>query len=115
MTAVTAEDATNVPRAVSRCPVYLPIHLAYLRDGPLEDKDLHRVTAPTSLMLSEVDTLLTRNGCIQRLIDELPDHVVEVPLSGVGHIPMLENAEVVADALRAHLIRVTHPQPRQAR
>ncbi|MFC9787653.1 alpha/beta fold hydrolase [Rhodococcus sp. NPDC127528] len=107
-TAVTPDDAANVLRAVSRCPVYLPIQLAFLRDGPLTQ--LHRVVAPTSLILSEFDTFLTRNECMQRLIDELPDHVEEVVLPGVGHIPMLENPGIVSDALRAHLARVTGRQ-----
>lgn len=110
--AVTPEDAANVLRAVSHCPIYLPIQLAFLRDGPLAHLD--RVTAPTTLIMSEFDTFLTRNECMQRLIDELPDHVEEVTLPGVGHIPMLENPGIVADALRAHLVRVTRQQPEQA-
>lgn len=109
--AVHPDDAANVVRAVSHCPVYLPIQLAFLRDGPLED--LHLVTAPTSLILSEFDTFATRAECMQRLIDELPDHVQEVVLPGVGHIPMLENPGIVADALRTHLTRVADQQPWQ--
>lgn len=112
MAAVDPDDAANVVRAAAHCPVYLPIQLAFLRDGPLTG--LHLVTAPTSLMLSEFDTFTTRAECMQRLIDELPDHVEEVTLPGVGHIPMLENPDLVADALRAHLTRVTRRQPRQA-
>lgn len=111
MSAVAPEDAANVLRAVSHCPIYLPIQLAFLRDGPL--KDLDRVTAPTTLLLSEFDTFLTREDSIQRMIDELPDHVVHVTLPGVGHIPMLENPGVVSDALREHLIRVSSGQPEQ--
>ncbi len=111
MTAVAPDDAENTIRAVAHCPIYLPMQLAYLRDGPLTDHHIRRVTAPTSLMLSEFDTFLTRNECMQRLIDELPDHVEEVALPGVGHIPMLENPEVVADALRSHLTRVADHQP----
>ncbi|WP_446222530.1 alpha/beta fold hydrolase [Nocardia sp. IBHARD005] len=32
----------------------------------------------------------------------------EVILPGVGHIPMLENPELVTDALRAHLATASH-------
>lgn len=113
VTAVVPDDAVNTIRAVSRCPIYLPMQLAYLRDGPLTDENIRRVTAPTSLMLSEFDTFLTRNKYMQRLIDELPDHVEEVTLPGVGHIPMLENPEVVVDALRTHLTRVADSNPRK--
>ncbi|AHD23747.1 hypothetical protein Y013_12380 [Rhodococcus pyridinivorans SB3094] len=38
--AVPPEDAANVVRAVSHCPIYLTRLLAGLRDGPLTD--LHR-------------------------------------------------------------------------
>ncbi|MFC4605414.1 alpha/beta fold hydrolase [Rhodococcus kronopolitis] len=114
MTAVTPDDAANTIRAVSHCPIYLPMLLAGLRDGPLKDQDIRRVAVPTTLMLSEYDNFVTRNECIQRLVDELPDHVEEVTLPGVGHIPMLENPEIVADALRAHLTRAAERQPREA-
>lgn len=101
---VDPDDATNVIRAVSHCSVYLPILLAFLRDGPLTGLD--RVTAPTSLILGEYDTFLPRDTCIQRFLDELPGDVEEIVLPGVGHIPMLEDPGVVAGALRAHLARV---------
>ncbi|MFC9515822.1 alpha/beta fold hydrolase [Nocardiaceae bacterium NPDC056970] len=101
---VDPDDATNVIRAVSHCSVYLPILLAFLRDGPLTGLD--RVTAPTSLILGEYDTFLPRNTCIQRFLDELPGDVEENVLPGVGHIPMLEDPDVVAGAVRAHLARV---------
>ncbi|MDH6283960.1 alpha/beta fold hydrolase [Prescottella agglutinans] len=114
MTAVTLDDAANVLRAASHCPIYLPMLLAGLRDGPLKDQDIRRVTAPTTLMLSEFDNFVTRSECIQRLVNELPDHVEEVILPGVGHIPMLENPGLVADALRAHLVRVAHRRSGQA-
>ncbi|QOW00915.1 alpha/beta hydrolase [Rhodococcus pyridinivorans] len=106
--AVPPGDAANVVRAVSHCSIYLTYLLAGLRDGPL--KGIDQVTVPTSLMLSEYDSFLTRAECMQRLLDELPPHVREIDLAGVGHIPMLENPEVVASALRAHLTRVVQEQ-----
>lgn len=103
LAAVDPEDAANVVRAVSHCPVYIPIQFAFLRDGPLADLD--KVAGPTSLIISEFDTFLSRADCMQRLIDELPDHVWQVTLPGVGHIPMLEDPQLVSVALRAHLAR----------
>ncbi|MBY4127377.1 alpha/beta fold hydrolase [Rhodococcus fascians] len=102
---VSADDAANVMRAVSHCRIYLPIMLAFLRDGPLSHLDL--VSAPTTLILSEFDTFLTRADFMQRPIDELPVTVKEVALPDVGHIPMLEDPEAVASALREHLLRAT--------
>ena len=107
MGAVDPADAANVLRAVSHCPIYLPIQFAFLRDGPL--RNLDRVSAPTSLMMSEYDTFLTREHCMRRIIDELPDHAHVVTLPGVGHIPMLENPQLVAAALRAHLTMAKNP------
>lgn len=115
ISAVAPDDAANTIRAVSRCPIYLPMQLAYLRDGPLTDQDIRSVTAPTTLILSEFDTFLTRSKCMQRLIDGLPGHVETTTLSGVGHIPMLENPDIVAHALRTHLDGVIDLQPERAR
>ncbi|WP_275792700.1 alpha/beta fold hydrolase [Prescottella equi] len=100
---VDPDDATNVIRAVSHCPVYLPILLAFLRDGPI--RELDRIAVPTSLILGEHDTFLARDTCMQRFVDELPGDVDEIVLPGVGHIPMLEDPDVVAGAVRAHLAR----------
>lgn len=104
VSAVDPEDATNTIRAVSHCAVYLPILLAFLRDGPLTGLD--RVTVPTSLILAEFDAFLDRDACMQRFYSELPGDVEEIVLPGVGHIPMLEDPGVVARALRVHLDRV---------
>jgi len=106
--AVDPADAADVLRAVAGCSVYLPIQLAFLRDGPLTGLD--RVTAPTTLLLSEFDTFLTREECMRRLLDELPGHVRERALPGVGHIPMLENPGLVADAVRDHLDHAKGPR-----
>lgn len=104
VTAVDPADATDVVRAVSHCSVYLPILLAFLRDGPLTGLD--RIAAPTTLILGECDTFLARDTCIQRFVDELPGPVEEIVLPAVGHIPMLENPGLVARAVRTHLERV---------
>lgn len=106
--AVPPGDAANVVRAVSHCSIYLTYLFAGLRDGPLEG--VGQVTVPTSLMLSEYDSFLTRAACMQRLVDELPPHVRQIGLAGVGHIPMLKNPEVVVAALRAHLVRAVQEQ-----
>lgn len=100
---VSPQDAADVVRGASHCPIYLPIQLAFLRDGPLANLD--QVRAPTSLLMSEFDTFLPRETCMRRLIDELPEHAWRVELPGVGHVPMLENPQLVAQALRAHLTR----------
>ncbi|MGW5521678.1 hypothetical protein [Gordonia sp. NPDC003950] len=59
------------------------------------------------LILSEFDTFLTREGFMRRLVDGLPDHVEEILLPGVGHIPTLENPALVAEAVSDHVRRAT--------
>ena len=97
--------ADNYIRATSHCPSFMPF-LNYLwadvRDGGI--KRLDEITVPTHLVLCDEDWLLPapRYGRMYR--EGLVDATV-VTLPGVGHCPMLEAPNLVADVIRAHLDR----------
>ncbi|MBC7256621.1 MAG: alpha/beta hydrolase [Chloroflexi bacterium] len=69
--------------------------------------DIDRVQAPTSILLSEFDIYPNQAPHIRRILDRLPTHIREVPLPGVGHLPMLEAPALVAAALREHFEIIT--------
>ncbi|MEU1208616.1 alpha/beta hydrolase [Nocardia sp. NPDC005825] len=100
LTAVDPDDAADMVRAIAYCPTYLSSMLAFARDGLVVDLD--QVRAPTSIMLSEFDIYPNHAPRIRQILDHLPNHIREVALPGVGHIPMLEAPTQIATALRQH-------------
>lgn len=108
--AVDSADARDMLRAIAHCPTYLPSILAFAKDGLVVDID--RVLAPTSILLSEFDIYPNHAAHVRRILDHLPDHIREVSLPGVGHIPMLEAPTLVTNALREHLAIAANPAAR---
>jgi len=98
--AVTPEDAANVLRAVSHCPIYLPIQLAFLRDGPLAHLD--RVTAPTTLIMSEFDTFLTVYGPDGSLLDWVDDNPYSIDAELTLELPETGRYLVVVSGYSSH-------------
>lgn len=101
LSAVAPDDAANMMRAIAHCPIYLSSMAAFALDGMVIDLDWARV--PTSIMISEFDLYPNHAPHIRHILDNLPEHIREVRLPGVGHIPWLEAPALVADALREHL------------
>ncbi|TQF66012.1 alpha/beta hydrolase [Rhodococcus spelaei] len=99
--AVSERDFRTVVRAATHCSAYLPTEWMGLRDGGI--RGLGAVQAPTRLVLCEHDVLLPVDRYARRFLDELPSWARRTVLPGVGHVPMLEDPQLVADTIREHV------------
>ncbi|MFD4292963.1 alpha/beta fold hydrolase [Rhodococcus sp. NPDC058505] len=112
-----SDDAASVPerevrtviRAATRCRVFLPTEWMGLRDGGI--RGLDRVRVSTLLALCEHDRMLPIETYGRRFLDELPDWAGRVVLPGVGHVPMLENPDLVAETIRGHVAATAMGKP----
>jgi pimeloyl-ACP methyl ester carboxylesterase len=104
---VPRERADNFIRASSHCPSYMPF-LNYLwadlRDGGI--RDLQEISVPTQLVFCDKDWLLPEPRYGRMFREGLLDAPV-VTLPDVGHVPMLENPNLVAETIRTHLERTS--------
>ena len=102
---VPDDRAANFVRASSRCPSFMPfMHFLWADLVYGGVKGLDRVDVKSTLMLCDSDWMVPPRRYGRFYADGLRD-VVVVNLPDVGHCPMLENPELVADALLDHLRR----------
>lgn len=99
--AVPVDEVRTVIQAATRCAAVLPTEWMGLRDGGM--RGIGRVRVATLLALCEHDRLLPLETYGRRFLDELPEWAGRVVLPGVGHVPMLENPELVAETIRGHV------------
>ncbi|MGO9754616.1 MAG: alpha/beta fold hydrolase [Solirubrobacteraceae bacterium] len=88
-----AVAATQMMRDSVLCPVYFDLLEAILRDGPPRTFD--GVTCPVLLAWGTRDRMIPSPRYSQRLRNLLPN-AEWVDLPGVGHIPMVDDPELVA-------------------
>ncbi|MFJ4651202.1 alpha/beta fold hydrolase [Nocardia sp. NPDC088792] len=100
---VSRSAATDYVRAATHCAIFLPFLWSGLRGEGVQG--LAEVSVPTTLLLAEHDVLLRNPSCSKRFIEELPGNTTHLVLPGVGHVPMYENAALVAAELRSAFIR----------
>jgi pimeloyl-ACP methyl ester carboxylesterase len=98
--AVARADAENCIRAAVNCRAYLATLWGMRAHGGIHH--LGTVRAPTRLVLCEHDALLPVRHDATRFATELPG-ARAVTLPGVGHVPMLEDPELIAQVIREHL------------
>ncbi len=88
------------------CPVYFELIEAIAKDGPPED--FGDVTCPVLLAWGTKDRILPTPRYSNRLRQMLPNaEWVELP--GVGHVPMSDDPELVADTISNFVARVPKP------
>lgn len=114
---VAAERADNFVRAASHCPSFFPFLVSELRGAVSEDGQgadgvagLDR-DVPVRLVLCERDLLLPPARYGAPYAAAMPDADV-VTLEGLGHIPMFEDPDLVAETIlehvRAHRLDTRH-------
>jgi pimeloyl-ACP methyl ester carboxylesterase len=97
---VDAQDSLNMLRASTHCRGYFYVLLNGVLHGGVRDLDM--VDVPVRLVLCEHDRVIPPKAFASRFQDELPD-VHTIMLEGIGHVPMLEAPELVADTIADHV------------
>ncbi len=111
MSVVTAHPATvpfhvakRAMTAAVRSHALLPVLWSAVWDGGLTGLD--RTSTPTQLVLCDKDRVIPWRVYAQQFLDKLPDSAERLLLPEVGHVPMLEDPQLVARTVRgfiAHL------------
>jgi pimeloyl-ACP methyl ester carboxylesterase len=109
---VSVDDARATLRAVTGCDVYLDVIWHGFRHGL--ELDARRIDCPVRLLLCEHDRVLPHRHYNDRFIGRLPSTTIEY-LGGVGHVPMLEEPDLVVDAIVRHLAEVRGQLMKSAR
>jgi pimeloyl-ACP methyl ester carboxylesterase len=96
---VEPQDSLNMMRASTHCSGYLAVLVNGLLHGGMRDMEL--VEAPVRLVLCEKDRIIPPAVYGSLFEEHLPD-VHTIILEGIGHVPMLEAPEIVADVIADH-------------
>ncbi|KUI00136.1 alpha/beta hydrolase [Mycobacterium sp. IS-3022] len=106
------EDLVDIIDDVTHCPAYYQLLVkALLMPGLLE---LAEGKAPTHLVICEKDRVLPHPRFTRHFSTHLPSSTEVTHLDGVGHIPMFEAPQRVADVILGFVDRYATPQPREA-
>jgi pimeloyl-ACP methyl ester carboxylesterase len=95
---ISAAAAAQMIRDSAACPVYFDLLEAILRDGP--PLAFAGVTCPVLLAWGTRDRIIPARRYAKRLRSLLPD-AEWVDLDGTGHIPMIDDPELVARTITA--------------
>lgn len=93
-------EAEHLLRAVGSCAMYSQLIGVGLRSRGATD--LHTIDVPVRVLSCEKDLIVPHKAYGERYVREIPGAEHEV-LPGVGHVPMLEAPQLVADAIRRHI------------
>lgn len=105
---VSRERAVNFVRAGSRCPSFLPFVISELRGSSATDVAGLDAEVPVRLVLCEKDLLLPPDRYGRPYAEAMPDADVVV-LDDVGHIPMFEDPDLVAQTILEHVREHSEP------
>ncbi len=105
---ISDEDMLDIIDDVTHCPAYYQLLVkALLMPGLMELAD---TGIPTSLVVCEKDRVLPHPRFTKHFRKHLPRDVAFTELDGVGHIPMFESPQRIADLIRDFLDEQTGPQ-----
>ncbi len=105
-------DLLDIIDDVTHCPAYYQLLLkSLLLPGLME---LAEGSAPTHLVICEKDRVLPHPRFTRHFTTHLPKDTQITQLDGVGHIPMFEAPQRVADLIVGFVDRYATPPPHKA-
>ena len=96
---VAPADVVDIVKASLDCAIFERV-LETIASGRALHTDLDRVATPTLIAWPEHDRILPMSRHSDRFRKEIPDVEFRV-LEGVGHVPMWDDARLVAETIRA--------------
>ncbi|WP_338757640.1 alpha/beta fold hydrolase [Nocardia vulneris] len=100
---VGEETVLDTLRALTHCRAYLPTIWMAVRHGGVHHLESLRV--PILLALCENDRLLPHSRYAPFYFEHLPTNTEHVVLPGVGHVPALEQPELVASLITSFVAK----------
>ena len=109
---LTDEDWLDIIDDVTHCPAYYQLLVKSLLLPGLQE--LAEGSAPTHLVICEKDHVLPHPRFTRHFTKHLPEATEITHLDAVGHIPMFEAPQRVADLIVSFVDRYATPPPHQA-
>lgn len=99
--AVHREDAEALVLAATHCKGFLPVLWSGLKGGGVTG--LADVKVPVRLLLCEHDRIIPMKRYGSLFLEDLPQEADRITMHGVGHVPMLEDPDRVANLIAEHI------------
>jgi pimeloyl-ACP methyl ester carboxylesterase len=105
---LTDEDIVEIIDDVGHCPAYFEMLVKSLTlPGLLE---LAQTRIPTHLVICEKDRVLPTPRFTRQFTEHLPSNTKVTTLDGVGHVPMYEAPQRIADVITEFVDQYAHPK-----
>jgi pimeloyl-ACP methyl ester carboxylesterase len=105
---LTNDDIVEIIDDVAHCPAYFQMLVkALTTPGLLE---LANTRTPTHLVICEKDRVLPTPRYTRQFTERLPSNTKVTTLDGVGHVPMFEAPQRIADVITEFTDQYAHPK-----